>query len=162
MPSHLQNVSLRYHSTLRRGESRRRWFPLQSLQCLEWIVCCVFCHLLMESPCTNLVVLTKSILIKWNWYPSFEVVVSHPSNWSSCTFDFRLMSAQHVFTTIRRYGHLIKSIRIRGFFSLCLKERLCIVPIWSLSTRMVLPIFCHSHLRRLPFPLLFRLVRATI
>ena len=37
------------------------------------------------------------------------------------------MSAQHVFTTIRRYGHLIKSIRIRGFFSLCLKERLLTV-----------------------------------
>ena len=37
------------------------------------------------------------------------------------------MTAQHIFATIRRYGHLIKSIRIRGFFSLCLKERLLTV-----------------------------------
>lgn len=34
------------------------------------------------------------------------------------------MTAQHIFATIRRYGHLIKCLRIRGHFSVCLKERL--------------------------------------
>lgn len=53
--------------------------------------------------------------------------MSHPYNWNDCTLDFRFMSSQHIFATLRKYGHLIKSLKIRGSFSACLKERLFLV-----------------------------------
>ena len=54
----------------------------------------------------------------------FERSVAHPHNWKNCTLDFGSMRTEHVFATLRRYGHLIQCVHICGSLTVCLRERL--------------------------------------
>ena len=54
----------------------------------------------------------------------FESIVSLPDNWEHCVLDLRSMTSQRVFATIRKYGELIRTLKIIGPLSILSPRRL--------------------------------------